>query len=246
VMALFDRARPHLQYPAIILDVPYYGAIRLSVAGERARVPGSINVVKDERPNEGERRPWLGRILQDGTFDAANNLPENVRTAVLARLREFALHPAEVASQYGRLHGRCCFCRLPLTDARSTAVGYGEICAGHYGLPWGERPTEFAAPVTPTSPARRDPAHSSPPPAPPAAAPRLTPRRTHLVIEEAPPILGRAPVQPQLPFDAVAERKRLEDSGQTCPGCEGGLIRTHGPGQFECRECGVCWNRRNP
>jgi hypothetical protein len=30
------------------------------------------------------------------------------------------------------------FCRLTLTDARSTAVGYGQTCAGHWGMPWGE------------------------------------------------------------------------------------------------------------
>ena len=39
----------------------------------------------------------------------------------------------------------CCFCNRALEDERSTAVGYGPICAGHFGLAWGNRPAEFAA-----------------------------------------------------------------------------------------------------
>jgi hypothetical protein len=30
------------------------------------------------------------------------------------------------------------FCSKKLTDERSIEVGYGRICAGHNGLPWGE------------------------------------------------------------------------------------------------------------
>jgi len=26
-----------------------------------------------------------------------------------------------------------------LDDERSVSVGYGPVCAGHYGLPWGEK-----------------------------------------------------------------------------------------------------------
>lgn len=40
--------------------------------------------------------------------------------------------------------GHCCFCSLPLTDERSTAVGYGKVCADHFGLSWGARPVAFA------------------------------------------------------------------------------------------------------
>ena len=29
---------------------------------------------------------------------------------------------------------------MPCYDERSTAAGYGEICATHFNLPWGERP----------------------------------------------------------------------------------------------------------
>ena len=46
---------------------------------------------------------------------------------------------------YPTASGRCCFCHQSLDDERSTARGYGPVCAEHFGLPWGSRPSEFAA-----------------------------------------------------------------------------------------------------
>jgi hypothetical protein len=58
-----------------------------------------------------------------------------------------AADPAGVASKFGKLHGKCCFCHKSLSDPASTAVGYGKVCASHYGLPWGDTPfTHKAAP----------------------------------------------------------------------------------------------------
>lgn len=140
IMALFDRARSHLRYPAIVLSVPgHSGLVRISVAGPQARVPGSLNVASlDEYIND--RRRWFGRVTRDGNFDQREGGP-----AVAARLQQLAANPAAVASEHGRLTGRCCFCNRPLEDERSTAVGYGPVCADHFGLPWGSRPAEFAA-----------------------------------------------------------------------------------------------------
>lgn len=144
VMALFAKAKQHLKFPAIVLGVPALGpdaSIRISVAGDRAKVPGSLTVLEGERDEDGGDRKWLGRILLDGSFQpsAAGRDP-----AIAARLREFAADPSNVAGKDGRLHGRCCFCRLPLKDARSTAAGYGKTCASHFGLAWGAKPAEFA------------------------------------------------------------------------------------------------------
>jgi hypothetical protein len=146
ILALFDKAAQHLKRPAIVLAVPEVGpagalnrgmwTIRLSIAGGRAKVPGSVTVLDGERGDEG--RDWLGRITVDGTYQpgrAANGRTE----AITARLRAFAATPALVAKDSARLTGRCCFCNLALTDERSTAVGYGATCADHYGLPWGAR-----------------------------------------------------------------------------------------------------------
>lgn len=159
ILALFERAKNHLKFPAIVVGVPALGAdgewsrdehgamiwsglsLRVNVAGERARVPGSLTVVDAARTDAGSR-DWFGRILLDGVYQpsASGSSP-----AVIKRLREFACDPARVAGEDGRLHGRCCFCRLPLSDERSTAVGFGRKCADNFGLNWGKRPVEFAA-----------------------------------------------------------------------------------------------------
>ncbi len=55
-------------------------------------------------------------------------------------LIELDADPIKTASEHGKATGRCCFCALHLTDERSVGVGYGPICAGKYGLPWGDHP----------------------------------------------------------------------------------------------------------
>lgn len=43
---------------------------------------------------------------------------------------------ADEAAAYGKATDHCVFCSRALTDDRSVAVGYGEICASNMGLPW--------------------------------------------------------------------------------------------------------------
>lgn len=50
---------------------------------------------------------------------------------------------AEQAARFGKVTSHCVFCARKLTDDRSIAVGYGEICAENNGLPWGETDTEY-------------------------------------------------------------------------------------------------------
>lgn len=145
ILALFERAKRHLKFPAIVLSVPgTLLTIRINVAGERARVPGSLTVVDAEKPADGGQRDWLGRVFIDGTF-APSGQGMIFMPALLDRLRQFAADPAKVAGEDGRLHGRCCFCRLPLSDERSTIVGYGPKCAQNYDLPWGAKAHAFEA-----------------------------------------------------------------------------------------------------
>ena len=137
VLALFAKAQKHLKYPAIVLSVPAADVtVRLSVAGPRARVPGSITVLDANKGDDG--RDWFGRITTDGAFQPSDRL-NGKGPAVADRLREFACDPVKVAADHGRLTGACCFCNLPLTDARSTAAGYGQTCARNYGLAWGRK-----------------------------------------------------------------------------------------------------------
>jgi hypothetical protein len=133
VIALFDRAAQHLKYPKVILACGDK-AVKLSIAGERAKVPGSVTVA-----GASPDKPWFGRITRDGVFHASRTA-ETVPNLV-EHLRAFAREPAAVAAAYGHLTGHCCFCARRLDDERSTKVGYGPICATHFGLPWGDRPT---------------------------------------------------------------------------------------------------------
>jgi hypothetical protein len=136
VLALFDKAKANLKYPAIVLSVPGTDmSLRLSIASPKARVPGSITVLDAAKGDEG--REWLGRITVDGQYQPSSKI--NGRTeAIVSRLRAFAADPAKVAAEHGKLTGSCCFCNRTLKDERSTAVGYGATCADHWNLPWGK------------------------------------------------------------------------------------------------------------
>lgn len=132
VVELFGKAARHLKHPAIVLDGGGI-AYRLSVAGPTAKYPGSINVTSLGGFAE---RSWYGRIFSDGRYEPSHAAPAGVER----HLRRFAADPVGVAGEHGKLTGACCFCNRRLDDERSTAVGYGPVCADHFGLPWGERP----------------------------------------------------------------------------------------------------------
>lgn len=142
ILALFRKAREHLKFPAIVLSVPGLAdGVRINVAGQRAKFPGTLNVLAGARDEASEfGRDFYGRIDLDGHFAPSRKIAPDAITMLTARLRAFAADPATVAGEHGRLTGRCCFCNIALTDERSTAVGYGPVCADHFGLPWGARP----------------------------------------------------------------------------------------------------------
>jgi hypothetical protein len=136
-IALFDTAIKHLKFPAIVLKGPD-DAIRLTIAGQRARIPGSVTVTSYEQRDGDGRRLWYGRILRDGTFQPSR---EADTASLLPYLARFAADPATVAAEHGKATGRCCFCNKKIgegKDDRSAAVGYGPECAKHFGVPWGE------------------------------------------------------------------------------------------------------------
>lgn len=130
VFSLFEHAIAHsLKYPKIRLQTANRQSVCLSRAGNKSRYTGQI-MVTDGRPFG--QNTYFGRIDLDGVFHPTQDNAD--LNSLLARLSD---NPAAVASEYGRLTGNCCFCTTPLKDARSTAVGYGPICADHFGLPWG-------------------------------------------------------------------------------------------------------------
>jgi hypothetical protein len=140
IVELFARAmapggkRKALLAPTIVLPTADGRDIRLfRYKLSSARHPGWIGVAPDSGMGP---QPMHGRIDREGKFHPERGTVPDPE--VMATLAAFHDDPATFAGQAGRLSGRCCFCRLPLTDPRSLAVGYGPICAGHYHLPWGE------------------------------------------------------------------------------------------------------------
>jgi hypothetical protein len=126
VVAFLDVAKANgLKFPKVRFVAPGGGELKLSVAGAKAAVPGSINVVvRDE---------WLGRINPDGT--AYGRRGQALSPELVALLVRIASDPATAAKEYGALTGNCSFCTKALTDAGSVEVGYGPVCAKKYGLP---------------------------------------------------------------------------------------------------------------
>jgi hypothetical protein len=137
VIALFDRARKHLKSPKINLQTPTGQAVSLSVAGANSRNPGYINVT-DGQPFG--QNMWFGRISPVGEWTPSRTAEDRPTTAteIYTLLNQLAADPAGVAAAHGRLTGRCCFCHgKQMTDPRSLAVGYGQVCAKKFGVEWG-------------------------------------------------------------------------------------------------------------
>lgn len=130
ILDLFDKAIQHLQYPKINLQTKSGQPVQLYRSGPQAKHPGHIRVTDGGRYGFNKN---FGRLAPDGNwFEGSHSHPELVQL-----LDELSKDPAGVAAAYGKLTGNCCFCHKKLSDERSTEVGYGKTCAGHYGLPWG-------------------------------------------------------------------------------------------------------------
>lgn len=130
VMGLFSCAKEHLQRPKIRLQLETGHKVELALAGPTSKYPGTVNVTDGK--GYGVNR-WYGRVTEAGEWTRSgkdfDELPQ-----VECLLKELGEKPIETAGHYGRLTGRCCFCNLPLKDEQSTAVGFGPVCADHYGL----------------------------------------------------------------------------------------------------------------
>lgn len=131
VHGLFDKAiASGLKYPKIRLLTPAGQAVALARAGDKSRCKGQIMVTDGEKFGQNK---YFGRVDQMGIYHPTPISTEEVRTL----LEQLGADPAKVAAGYGKLTGNCCFCMRRLDDDRSTAVGYGPICANKFGLPWG-------------------------------------------------------------------------------------------------------------
>jgi hypothetical protein len=128
LVELFQTARQHLKYPKIRLRI---GA-RLLLLKEKA---GVIQVLAEDETAWNDK--WQAYLpvfygkVQDGKY-----IPSRVTQldGIVPMLQRMGVSPAQTAAEFGRLTGRCCFCGRHLEDERSTAAGFGQTCAKHYGL----------------------------------------------------------------------------------------------------------------
>jgi hypothetical protein len=128
---LFAKASKSLKRMKIRLKTTFNQNVVFTIAGERSKYAGQV-MITDGGPF-GDNK-YFGKIDMEGNLLKTNQCDDNV----LSLIKEFADNPAETAGKYGRLTGNCCFCMRGLEDERSVSVGYGPVCANHYGLPWGE------------------------------------------------------------------------------------------------------------
>lgn len=143
LIGLFQTAKKHLKYPAIMLQLEDGSPVKLAISGPNSKTPGYVQVT-DGGPFGANK--WYGRVSPEGAWEKgkAAEADHAMGRKVQTLLKAMAADPAATASQYGKLTGRCCFCNKGLDDPKSTAVGYGPVCAKNYGLPHGVKATQFA------------------------------------------------------------------------------------------------------
>jgi len=139
IVKFLHAAHEHLKKPKLRFQAGGE-MLCLSIAGPRSSEPGAIDVKHASRgevdPATGfTKKDWYGRIKLDGTYYGSRKFDQaEIRTA----LAVITVDPAKAAKLFGQLTSSCCFCGAELTDGASIAVGYGPICAEHWGLPHGE------------------------------------------------------------------------------------------------------------
>lgn len=129
LLALFAKAGSHLKHPKINLDIPGTGPVVITVAGDRAKNPGTINIAS---PGSFGENTWYGRIGLDGSYTPSRQAPVGIEQGLMA----FAADPLAVLADHGHRTGRCGCCNRALTDQRSVTLGVGPICAERWALDW--------------------------------------------------------------------------------------------------------------
>lgn len=132
-------------------------ALNVSALGLRLEMgsgsnAGRIVALSDRRRSNGRRILWGTLHRRDASVGSGTYRARTTSSVMVDAFNEvrdllvaFAADPAGYSAAHGRAHGSCCYCGRGLTDSRSLAVGYGPICADHYGLPWGDNGIPYSA-----------------------------------------------------------------------------------------------------
>lgn len=131
VMYLTAARGAGIKWPRIRLVTADMRPVVLSLAGSRAKQPGTANITDGGPYGENQ---WYGRVALDGDLESSREIDEGI----VEILQAFSDDPARTAKAQGSLTSACCFCGKELTTMESVGAGYGPICAGRWNLPWGE------------------------------------------------------------------------------------------------------------
>ena len=105
-----------------------------SVAGERARVPGSINVASEGKYGEST---WYGRLdATTGEFAPNTRVSDDLLGEAVEVMASVDADPSGALKKHGLTTCRCAICNLELSTADSLHNGYGRVCASNLGLPY--------------------------------------------------------------------------------------------------------------
>ena len=137
VIEIFEEASEKLKYPKLVIQLGDGSDLKLSRAGPKSRYNGEVQLT-DGLPY-GQNR-YYGRVTGLGELVLTGE-GRHYEQELHSILKSMTTDLGAFARMYGLKSGNCCFCRKELTAGPSLTAGYGPICAGNYGLPWGEDDT---------------------------------------------------------------------------------------------------------
>ena len=135
LVQLFEDALTNAKRPKIVLTSAGQ-KIKLTVAGPKSKYHGCIMITDGGPYGDNE---WFGTVNpQAGSWLPSKSTTEDQIVIIRRVLQAFANNPHKAAMTYGKQQHSCCFCAKQLDTKESKFAGYGPVCAGKWGLPWGD------------------------------------------------------------------------------------------------------------
>lgn len=125
IHVMFRLAGEHLKFPKIRLLSEQGTYVQLNFKPDTQE----IDVYRDGWQGHGKRK-FIGWLKEDTIVPHNDGMDEDVRLTI----QSLSLDPAAVAKAMANKLGVCMYCGKRLSDAHSKEMGYGKICAAHYGL----------------------------------------------------------------------------------------------------------------
>jgi hypothetical protein len=150
VYKLLHTAQKNINYPKLRV-IPFASkpnfVLMFTIAGERAAVPGSINITTDQEVFD--RRVFFGRILDTGETMIQESIQtmkitpsstvQEITKDLISKIDSDLLKYLRKTSY---LSNKCPMCWKEIHDDYSKLVGWGPDCAQKWGIEWKEFDSE--------------------------------------------------------------------------------------------------------